>query len=242
MQTDSLQSPPPHRCPPYPQLKSEEEVGWRGSVDGEGEKTQWNYHCFNIQISFISLMLAQTKFIPLPRRQQAQGSWGRARAAWCLEPSCLPPPHPQALLADSLLSYHPPPTPSTTVTPSFAVTKGAWKEERKRERKHWWWRRNRNAGFSACFFWRAGRCWQRKFRQRVLGHGAQQQEHSQTRKSPPCRHFWEEQQGPCSQLPGVKRVNRQGRAEALWWLSLLHTTQKEWTGCNQTKPPSLPRE
>ena len=59
---------------------------------------------------------------------------------------------PQALLADSLLSYHPPPTPSTTVTPSFAVTKGAWKEERKRERKHWWWRRNRNAGFSACFF------------------------------------------------------------------------------------------
>lgn len=35
-------------------------------MDGKEEKkTQLNYHCFNIQISFISLMLAETKFITL---------------------------------------------------------------------------------------------------------------------------------------------------------------------------------
>lgn len=44
------------------------------SVDGkEGKKIQLNYHCFNIQISFISLMLAETKFITLLHSGKVQG-------------------------------------------------------------------------------------------------------------------------------------------------------------------------
>lgn len=39
----------------------------------EEKKTQLNYHCFNIQISFISLMLAETKFITLLHRGKVQG-------------------------------------------------------------------------------------------------------------------------------------------------------------------------
>lgn len=43
-------------------------------MDGEdGKKIQLNYHCFNIEISFISLMLAETKFITLLHSGKVQG-------------------------------------------------------------------------------------------------------------------------------------------------------------------------
>lgn len=43
-------------------------------MDGEeGKKIQLNYHCFNIEISLISLMLEETKFITLLHSGKVQG-------------------------------------------------------------------------------------------------------------------------------------------------------------------------
>lgn len=89
MQTDSLQSPLP-TATPTPQ------AGECGRGEGEtevwmGKEIQLNYHCFNIQISFISLMLARTKFISLlgtQRGQRGQGAGGLGGAGR----SAPPPP------------------------------------------------------------------------------------------------------------------------------------------------------
>lgn len=126
-------------------------MGWHGSVDGkEGKKRQWNYHCFNIQISFISLMLAQTKFITLLRRRQVQGGWGRARAALRWECCFLPPP---ALQLPQL--QHPAPHLQPLWLHLSLLLKGHWKTEKMWERTQRWWRRNRKAGPLRVFFsWR----------------------------------------------------------------------------------------
>lgn len=59
-------------------------------MDGQGgKKIQLNYHCFNVQISFISLMLAQTKFITLLQRGGTERLGAGLRG---LEGSFLPPP------------------------------------------------------------------------------------------------------------------------------------------------------
>lgn len=139
MQTDSLQSPPPRSHPPSPKLKSEQEVGGGGSMNRrEGKKIQLNYHCFNVQISFISLMLAQTKFITLLQRG-AQGGWEWGCTVLCLEGSFLPPPRLKLCLLNFFLpeQHHlpPQPPPSTTVTPSLPVAKGSTGRRKRREKE-----------------------------------------------------------------------------------------------------------
>lgn len=79
MQTDSLQSLPLPTAspPPFPKAGG----GGRGAQGGrdrpedgeDGKKIQLNYHCFNMEISSISLMLAETKFITLLHSGKVQG-------------------------------------------------------------------------------------------------------------------------------------------------------------------------
>lgn len=78
MQTDSLQSLPLPIAftPSSPESwdGGEHRVGetkvWMGKKE---RKIQLNYHCFNIEISLISLMLAETKFITLLHSGKVQG-------------------------------------------------------------------------------------------------------------------------------------------------------------------------
>lgn len=70
--------PPPHSLHPLLSRKlgggGEHRVGetkvWMGKKE---RKIQLNYHCFNIEFSLISLMLAETKFITLLHSGKVQG-------------------------------------------------------------------------------------------------------------------------------------------------------------------------
>lgn len=101
-------------------------------MDGkEGKKIQLNYHCFNIQISFISSIVAETKFITLPQRRR-YGGWGRpARAGLCRGLLVFPSP----LKLSWLIFFFPEQHPFPTFNHHDSISPCYQKDARRRRRR-----------------------------------------------------------------------------------------------------------
>lgn len=107
-------------------------VTWKCGWERRRENTM-NYYCFKHKFLIYQFNVGANQIYPPPSETAGTRRLGWAQAAWCLEPSCLPPPHPKPpWLILSWVSILPHPFyHCNSIT--HGATKGAWKEERKRE-------------------------------------------------------------------------------------------------------------